>query len=256
MVAAQPADVAVELYNRLLSLSYEQEAEIGRIMWRLSGALAQNRNDERVAVAYLQAQIMSGDAAGAQQTALTIWPRRTFLPLEAKHTYGAQLEEIGQFEKCRDLIREIAGDAQPPEELWGWALGCAVGLGDIGWLRRFGPNGGDNSLSALLDKLDADGLTAAFVVHQKALRDVLRPHGFVGYDVSTSFTDDQPTMAVSVFVSGNRSGRRALEEELDMHIAHLFDAAGIRVPSLVPLITAIILPVRAHWSQKGSPMLS
>jgi hypothetical protein len=252
MAATQPAEVAVELYNRLLSLSYDQEAEIGRIMWRLRGAFSQKRGDERIAVAYLQAQIMTGDARGARETALTIWPKRELLPLEVQYTYGAQLEEIGEFEKCRDLIREATGDTSLPDEVWAWALECAIGLGDIEWLRKFGPSKGDNPVSVLLDRLHADGLAKAFVVHQHVLREVLRPRGFVGYDASVSIADDHPTLAISVFLGESRNERRAIEEEFDRRIADLFSQAGVQVSSLVPLVTAIILPVRAHWMPRAS----
>lgn len=247
----QPAALSVDLYNKLINLPYSETTEIGRIAWRLRSARARSPGDPRIAAAYLQALLMSGQADEAIELADQIWAWRRVLEVDVALSFGCQLLELGMYKRSLDLLRSRFTPAELIAcDSYGSVIQNALALGDIGLLKEV-VSGLPHSdrLGPMVRLLDQSGLRDYFAEHQRIVAAAVFGKQ-TGYLADVVEVNGRNEFRNTIFVRGERRERRALEERIDAALDEYYASAGLPPGAHAPWLSTVVLDVRAHWSPK------
>lgn len=225
-----PVQKAVQLYNELSTLPYDQEDRIRAIGWQLRGLHRQRPIDADVGVAFLQAQAMAGEAAEAREIASALWHHRKSMSPVMAWNFTICLSDLGMYERSSEMLL-IASTYESTAKLTTARALIATGLGDASFFAE------------TADRLQADeaALFRRFAGHpdylrarQAAVRQVVAP-GQVGYTVEIVAKAE---LDVGIYVSGTFAERRLLEQRIDDAAARVAAEFGVPV-DLLPIIETV-----------------
>jgi hypothetical protein len=250
MQPGSAALLSIDLYNRLLELPYSETAEIGRIAWRLRTARLRNPDDATLAVAHLQALTMIGDAQEALELAELVWQRRQILDAQTALSFGAQLKDLGLFERSLELLRSTSAlDGDDEREVKNIIKDCVFWLGDVDLIScldeqlRFG----DPRVDAFLDDVHRIGFAPHFSTYQRLARTSLMKRQTACF--SRLITAEGSTELTNVaFVRADRIERRRIEDEIDTALDDYYRSVGLSAGAHLPLINTVMLDTTAHGS--------
>lgn len=251
MISHQPAEEAVDLYNKLIALSFSNQAEIGAIEWQLRKLHRAMPMQARVSVALLQAFLMSGKAVNALNLADQIFGQKQWFDTDPTLTFMQQLLSLGKFEQCLEFINEnMILDKRKSNEAIA-RFNCALGIGDLK-LAQDSLNYGNaekefvsllEAFSSSLAELDID---THFSAHQNIVRDVIREKQT---DCSLRLTsgEEGTELTVFIFVSAERKERDLIEQSIDDALAEYYREEGFDPYVFVPLINTLVVNISSHW---------
>ena len=225
MAAPVPAEESVNLHNRLLDLSFEEDlAEIEQIQWRLKTVVSRQPDDVDARVTLIEAYRSGGSRAGAVDLANQVFQHHASLELRVLETYLAELVGLGLYDRAKPLCMQLASDRTPGRNssLLANASCAAVASGDVSWLEEIASVDDDTCPAVqYLDVIKRSGLAEQFENHQRIANGYIGTRQ-CGVAVSDSYDpiepDDLRCIVTYVFVPEDRTIRRGLER--DIHTAH------------------------------------
>ncbi len=250
MAVGTPAPDAIDLYNKLLHLPFSATTEIKQIAWRLRWP---RQRDGATAVAYLQTQIMLGQAAKAREVADSLWDQRYTLPFEVAGSFAAQLGMLGCYDRASDFIKALGdkGEIKPlPVTIGASALNASLWRGDLDKAEaiiRSSQSKEQGRIASFREELNQVGLAPHFAVHQKivhnAVADIQCTQSiFINTEEGVEFRQ-------SIFVKGTREERRRIEDRIDDALAEYWRSVRLEEAAHIPLITTSVLDIASHWPQ-------
>ena len=179
MAAPVPAEESVNLHNRLLDLSFEEDlAEIEQIQWRLKTVVSRQPDDVDARVTLIEAYRSGGSRAGAVDLANQVFQHHASLELRLLETYLAELVGLGLYDRAKPLFMQLASDRTPGRNssLLANASCAAVASGDVSWLEEIASVDDDTCPAVqYLDVIKRSGLAEHFLVRRRRFRQ-LRSH--------------------------------------------------------------------------------
>ena len=234
MTTPAPAEKSVDLYNRLLSLSVdEQSDEIGRILWQLRQLIRNRPGDFRAGVALAEAELTSGNREKAQEQIDRLWALRSTEDSRVYFTLIGQLIDIGSYDRAKQLLQELLGrnGYRAIPGVLSLAFVCALASGDFAWLRALREItvslGLDDKVNDYVECLERNNFVDHFSRHQKIVRDIVaeRQAGVSVYMFQDS--DEVGPIAVQIYIPGTKDERRELEDQIRGALRSYYASLGL-----------------------------
>jgi hypothetical protein len=234
MAAATPAQASIGLYNKLVTLSFENDQEgIQQIKWRLQGEVRKHPEDAVAAVALVEACRMGGHQGEAVEEAKRVWGRHMSLAPQILENYLGQLVDLGLYGHAWEVFEYLLGDErfQPGPTVFVVAACAAVAAGDLAWLERIGVTGADAGSAALyLKVIDYSGLADHFAACRGIVNEIMIPLQ-CGVAVSAIHDPAEPDAIPGLFnyyfVPADRDRRRECERRIHQALEDYFIAEGL-----------------------------
>ena len=234
MAVAGPAPTPIRLYNKLVTLSFENDQEeIQQIKWRLQGEVRKHPDDPVAAVALVEACRMGGQQAEAVEEAKRVWGRHTSLAPQILENYLGQLVDLGLYGHAWEVFEYLLGDErfQPGATVFVAAACAAVAAGDLAWLERISATGADGSSAAFyLKVIEYSGLADHFAACRGLVNEIMLP---LQCAVAVSAIHDPaepdaiPGLFTYYFVPADRGERRRCERRIHQALETYFTAEGL-----------------------------
>lgn len=256
MAEGSPAEVAVELYNRLVHLPPSEVAAIGQIEWRLRTLRQRRPSDARVGVALLQTLLLLGRAEDATRLSEQLWPARFAYEPQVSRTFASALAQLGQYERALALALpkgKVDGPLAREAELFAVSA-SAWGLGDLP-LTRAALNAGEvehlrNAWISALDRLEARGIAPLFQGRQRIVREALSGRQCLMEIVPTPNEEGQIELVQYSYISGDRKERAKIEEAILLNLGDYYRANGYDADSDFGLLHIVLSDVTAGPPQR------
>jgi hypothetical protein len=213
---------SVELYNRLLDLVVEDDAdEVVRIMWRLKSLVRQNPTNFASGVALIEASLMCGERQSAVAEIEKLWKIRHIEESQALRTYVYQLIDVGNYGRCKHLVEEFMCEKESRivAIFEGLLVNCAFYFGDVGWIETMRGDAFGARINAqasgMIQNLKKSGLSNHLGNHQEIVRSAVK-----GKQTSIFLRDRQgseSTLCLTNLISvpATRLERRVMESNID-----------------------------------------
>ncbi len=255
MAGPMPAEVSVELFNRLVHAKPEQRTEIEQILWRLKTLLRQQPSNHRLRVAILRAHMLLGQAAEAQEVADTLWTLRRTLGPEPASTFAIQLLQLGMNERFLEYGR---ADALPdaPASVANMRSRASWGAGDLDAVR-------ENiaiierltgavipAWARFFQRIEDEGAAPHFRPHQQLVQSHL-----AGWQLATSVAlledpedpGDWDSPTVFVYGPGNYRDRRRLSDAIGDALVAYYRDQGLNHTDFASRLVPVLLSYEAAF---------
>lgn len=256
MAEGSPAEVAVELYNRLVYLPPSDVVTIGRIEWRLRTLRNRRSGDGSIGVALLQALLLLGKAAEAVELADQLWPARFTYDPQVLRTFASLLAEMGQYERALAIALPNGLVDRPLDresELF-TVLVSAWALGDLPLTRSVMNADEDEQRrvvwNAVLDRFEECGIAALFSGHQRIVRDALAGRQCLIEVMPQRDEEGQLELVQYSYVSGDREERAELEEQIQVKLDQYYRAHDRDGAAAFGLLHVVVSDVTAGPRQR------
>ncbi|MCH9020235.1 MAG: hypothetical protein IIA73_07715 [Proteobacteria bacterium] len=251
MAAPVPAKEFIELHNKLLNLSFDEDlAEIEKIQWRLQTVVRRQPDNIGARVALIEAFRTGGNRADAVEQASHVSQYHSSLETQELETYLIELVGLGMYDRAKPLLDQ--GRATQRNASLSIAARCAaVASGDIPWLEQLGSHNDDtNEANRYLKILNGSGLAEHFRDHQGIVNGIVGPQQCgvaVSIDRDLDEPDDLAGIVTYFFVPKGRSERRELDRDLRAGLEEYYAdrslAPGMYIGHLHTMLTGVPFPV-------------
>ena len=222
---------AIELYSKMLRLPFSGIAEIGQLKWRLEHSW--RGPDLEPAIAFLQANLMLGNAEESREVAQNIWDRRHTLSVPATAVFLRQLPGLGWYERAMEACA-VLPQAQyvSPHIVAGTVWRAAMWCGDLDVATDVGIWDVYDFRTAL-KKAD---LLPHFTEHQRIVRSIVGDQQCF-QQILMPYTKEGKELGQMIYIDADEDERQQLEEDI---------VRALNNPAWAPLVTTRVLDITSH----------
>jgi tetratricopeptide (TPR) repeat protein len=244
------AEESVELFNTLITLRPDQDAEIRRILWQLRGLRSKFPHNIEIALAYTEALVMLGEAQEALAVIDQAWRDRRSLATDFKYALAFNLQGLGLYRQALELASEMLRGENKflNRRLAVMVQYAAWGLGDvekIRWALSLFPGPATASWDAMLERLAAVNLLEHLPEHQRIVRDVVFGHQTSASLLLSVDEDYGLELTECIYVGDDREERSRMEEQIHDRLDEYFASQGLSDKPHWDLITPLVMHASA-----------
>ncbi|MDK9720756.1 MAG: hypothetical protein OEL53_06185 [Rhodospirillales bacterium] len=239
-----PVNKAIDFYNQLVPLAYDQKDEIGRLAWKLQSLHHKDHRDLDASVALLSALSMLGKANEAHDLANEIWAHRFLLKPQAAATYKSNLFKIGEWDRFYSLSTSLSGGTAHPKDQEAYS----VITGDAEYLRSLSNvSENDPRFVALAVTMAKAGILDFFTGHQSTVhRSLGGRFTNLAYAVFNEEDSDDVNLNCVYFIDAPLSERRAIESRIDSDLAAYYLSQGVEPSIYSTILISMVCDIDSH----------